>query len=107
MAPRTRSLGILTRSFANGGAILVLSAALGLTTAAAQAPSEAEKLEKCYGISIAGQNDGKASGPDADIPATSNVDYDGQAWRFVENGTCTKIETPYGPGSLQPIPGRP
>ena len=35
--------------------------------------------------------------------ATSKVDYQGNAWKYVAKGTCTKIKTPTGTGSLKPI----
>ena len=34
---------------------------------------------------------------------TSKVDYQGNAWKYVAKGTCTKIKTPKGTGSLKPI----
>jgi len=33
---------------------------------------------------------------------TSRTDYQGNAWTLVKAGTCTKIKTPKGPGSLTP-----
>ncbi|HJO66760.1 MAG TPA: DUF2282 domain-containing protein, partial [Sphingomonas sanguinis] len=33
---------------------------------------------------------------------TSKVNYQGNAWKMVKAGTCTKISTPKGPGSLTP-----
>lgn len=57
--------------------------------------------EKCYGISLAGQND-CAAGPETSCAGTSKVDYQGDAWKLVPTGTCTEIETPSGPGSLTP-----
>ncbi|MEQ8700484.1 MAG: DUF2282 domain-containing protein, partial [Bauldia litoralis] len=31
------------------------------------------------------------------------VDYDGQSFKLVPAGTCTEMQTPEGPGSLEPI----
>ena len=59
-------------------------------------------VEKCYGVAKAGQNDCKA-GPGTTCAGTSKVDYQGNAFKLVEKGTCTKIKTPKGTGSLQPI----
>ncbi len=84
-----------------GGAFLL---ALGMTgtPAAAQVPPG---KEKCYGIAKKGQDDGTDStGP---VPGMSTVDYQGDAYKFVTKGTCTATDTPYGPGSLTPIPDRP
>jgi uncharacterized membrane protein len=43
--------------------------------------------EKCYGISLAGQND-CAAGPGTTCAGTSTVDYQGNAWTLVPEGTC-------------------
>ena len=67
----------------------------------------ADELERCYGIARKGENDGLASDPSKASPATSKIDYDGTAWKFVRKGTCTSIESPFGKGSLTPLPGRP
>ncbi|MDQ0463561.1 putative membrane protein [Caulobacter ginsengisoli] len=55
--------------------------------------------EKCYGVSKAGENDCKA-GPGTSCAGTSKVDYQADAWKNVPTGTCTKIVTPKGHGSL-------
>ena len=69
--------------------------------AAADAPVNAGK-EKCYGISLAGQND-CAAGPGTSCAGTSKIDYQGNAWTLVPAGTCLQIETPFGKGSLEPV----
>ena len=58
--------------------------------------------EKCYGVSLAGEND-CAAGPGTSCAGTSTRDYQGNAWTYVDKGTCTSIETPKGKGSLTPI----
>ena len=68
--------------------------------AAAENP-DGEK-EKCYGVSLAGKND-CAAGPGTSCAGTSTVDYQGNAWKYVDEGTCLEIETPNGKGSLEPI----
>ena len=89
------------------GAAIAMGA-MALAGGQASAVEAPEGWEKCYGISKAGENDGMAPGqPNADVPGMSTKDYDGMAWRMVKRGTCSAIETPYGTGSLQPIPGRP
>jgi len=57
-------------------------AAAGMTQASAQ--------EKCYGIALKGENDCKA-GPGTSCAGTSTVDYQGNAWKFVDEGTCEEI----------------
>lgn len=71
------------------------------TEVAAAETSEGEK-EKCYGVSLAGQND-CAAGPGTSCAGTSVVDYQGNAWTYVDAGTCETTETPNGTGSLTPI----
>lgn len=62
------------------------------------APNE-EGMERCYGISLAGEND-CAAGPGTTCAGTSTVDFQGNAWKLVPEGTCEQIDTPYGKGSL-------
>lgn len=49
--------------------------------------------EKCFGVSLAGEND-CAAGPGTTCQGTSTVDYQGNAWTFVPEGTCATIELP-------------
>lgn len=69
---------------------------------AAMAKMDDPNMQKCYGVSLAGQNDCKA-GPGTTCAGTSRADYQGNAFKMVEKGTCTKIRTPRGTGSLEPI----
>ena len=72
-----------------------------LAAGAANAADKAEKTEKCFGVSLAGKND-CAAGAGTSCAGTSKVDYQGNAWKLVKAGTCTKIKTPKGNGSLAP-----
>lgn len=65
-------------------------------------PAAAADQEKCYGIALKGQND-CAAGEGTTCAGTSNVDYQGNSWKFVEKGTCATTQTPFGPGSLEPV----
>ncbi|WP_417408301.1 DUF2282 domain-containing protein [Hoeflea sp.] len=59
--------------------------------------------EKCYGVAMAGQND-CAAGPGTTCAGTSKVDYQGNAWKSVEAGTCTTMSLEGGRmGSLEPL----
>lgn len=83
---------------------LVLGA-LSAGSAMAQDKSTTDKMakmEKCYGVSMAGKND-CAAGPGTSCAGTSKVDYQGNAWKNVAAGTCTTIKTPKGAGSLEVI----
>ncbi len=66
----------------------VASAAAGIATTAA-----AQSQEKCFGVSLAGEND-CAAGPGTTCAGTSKVDYQGNAWTLVPAGTCAEIELP-------------
>ncbi len=80
-----------------GALTLFATSAFGAT----ELPSNAGK-EKCYGVSLAGQND-CAAGPGTSCAGSSKKDFQGNAWKLVPKGTCTTLETPYGKGSLAPI----
>jgi uncharacterized membrane protein len=79
----------------------MMAAALGLA-AASPALAQDQEQEKCYGVALAGEND-CAAGPGTTCAGTSSVDYQGNAWTLVPAGTCLEIETPHGPGALEPI----
>jgi uncharacterized membrane protein len=86
-------------------AITSLACAAGIALALAvpaQAGPPAPAREKCYGIAKAGAND-CAAGPGTTCAGTSTRDYQGDAWKLVDAGTCEKIRTPKGPGSLTPV----
>lgn len=51
------------------------------------ATTEVAVQDKCFGIALAGQND-CAAGPGTTCAGTSTVDYQGNAWKYVEEGTC-------------------
>ncbi|MGV8918167.1 MAG: DUF2282 domain-containing protein [Pseudomonas sp.] len=82
-------------------AALAATLALSLSALASTAHAdEAQKpMEKCFGVSLAGQND-CAAGAGTSCAATSKTDYQGNAWILVEKGTCVQIKTPKGFGSL-------
>ncbi|MEO1563670.1 MAG: DUF2282 domain-containing protein [Pseudomonadota bacterium] len=80
-------MSTLTKTLGVAGAIATAVAATIPTVTHAQAK------EKCFGISLAGAND-CAAGPGTTCAGTSTVDYQGNAWTFVDAGTCTEIELP-------------
>ena len=92
----SRKPNVLT-SFAIAGA---LSSALAMVATTAQAQESSK--EKCFGVSLKGQND-CAAGAGTTCAATSKIDYQGNAWKLVNKGTCTTTSTPLGAGSLTPI----
>ena len=66
----------------------VATAVAGLSTTAA-----AEGVVKCFGVSLAGEND-CAAGPGTTCAGTSTVDYQGNAWTLVPAGTCETMDVP-------------
>ena len=89
----------MTKTNAAIAAALALTAAgSALTSSSAQA---APSTEKCYGVALAGKNDCKA-GAGTSCAGTSKANYQGNAWKLVKAGTCTRIKTPKGFGSLTP-----
>lgn len=85
---------------------LVTLAALSAGAALAQSnmpDAKAGAKERCYGVSMAGKND-CAAGPGTTCQGTSTMDFQGNAWKFVQGGTCANIMTPNGGhGSLMPM----
>ena len=80
----------------------------GALMAAMAGAASAQQNEKCYGVSLAGQND-CAAGEGTTCAGTSTVDYQGNAWKLVPAGTCVTMEVPAGEdgmaraGSLEPL----
>lgn len=54
---------------------------------AAAKGTEVAAREKCYGIALKGKND-CAAGPGTSCAGTSTVDYQGNAWKYVDAGSC-------------------
>ncbi|MBN8814381.1 MAG: DUF2282 domain-containing protein [Sphingomonas sp.] len=75
--------------------------ALGSAAAQAGPVAAQPNKDKCYGISLAGKNDCKA-GAGTSCAGTSRINYQRDAWKYVAKGTCAKIKTPKGYGSLTP-----
>jgi uncharacterized membrane protein len=85
-----------------GDDAMMAAAKSGSEAEMAEASAKSGKQEKCYGVSLAGGND-CAAGPGTSCAGTSTVDYQGNAWKYVDAGTCLTIETPNGTGSLEEI----
>ncbi len=75
------------KSLALMGAV---AAALGAVTTTA---THAQDMEKCYGVSLAGENS-CAAGPGTTCAGTSSIDYQGNAWTLVPAGTCAEMALP-------------
>ncbi len=77
-----------SKSLAIAGAFAAVLSAQITSPALAQ-----DAMEKCFGVSLAGQNDCKA-GEGTTCAGTSKVDYQGNAWKLVPAGTCATMELP-------------
>lgn len=91
--------------------MLTIAAAASMAaalTAHSTTTANAQAKEKCYGVSLAGQND-CAAGPGTTCAGTSTVDYQGNAWTLVDAGTCADMDVPAMAdgtarmGSLEPL----
>ena len=72
---------------------VAIAGAVAAAMTAQTTTAEAAAKEKCYGISLAGEND-CAAGPGTTCAGTSVTDYQGNAWTLVDAGTCEEIELP-------------
>jgi uncharacterized membrane protein len=73
--------------------VALASAVAAAMTAHTTTSAEAASKEKCYGVSLAGEND-CAAGPGTTCAGSSVTDYQGNAWTLVDAGTCADIELP-------------
>ena len=89
--------------------LTALSAASALIAmagiAASPAAADVSSKEKCYGVAKAGKND-CAAGPGTSCAGTSTVDYQGNAWKYVDAGTCVDMGGSLKPreGNAKPVP---
>jgi uncharacterized membrane protein len=80
----------MTMNF-NGLAIAgAIAAALATQIAT---PANAAAQEKCFGVALKGAND-CAAGAGTTCAGTSKVDYQGNEFKLVPAGTCTKMKVP-------------
>lgn len=74
--------------------VKTLAAAAAVATAAASMATTASATNvKCFGVALVGEN-GCAAGPGTSCAGSSTVDYQGNAWKIVAEGTCTTMELP-------------
>src|ERR1700752_407350 len=94
------SAALLTTAVA---AALGSTAFAGPLTKAEESAAKAAGKQQCYGVALKGQND-CAAGPGTSCQGTSTIDFQGNAWKFVQGGTCANIVVPGGKhGSVKPI----
>ena len=84
-------------------ALSSFAAYAGPLTAGEMAAAADAGKEKCFGVSLAGLND-CAAGPGTTCQGTSTIDFQGNAWKLVQGGTCASIKVPGGrTGSLEAL----
>src|ERR1700745_1762547 len=91
---RKTTISSLVLAGAVSTALATVAAAAPLTKAEADAAVAAKK-EKCFGAAWRAQNVCPA-GPGTTCQGTSTVDFQGNAWKFVQGGTCSSIQLPNG-----------
>ena len=81
----------------------ILAGAVATAMASVTVPAAAADV-KCFGVAMAGAND-CAAGPGTTCAGTSKVDYQGNAWTLVKEGTCeTSMPTLAKDGSMVELP---
>lgn len=77
----------------NATKTLVLASAVATAIAGLSTTAAAAGDVKCFGVSLAGEND-CAAGPGTTCAGTSTVDYQGNAWTLVPEGSCETMAVP-------------
>ncbi|WOE76232.1 BufA1 family periplasmic bufferin-type metallophore [Alterisphingorhabdus coralli] len=98
----------MSKTITKIGTIATAAAALAAAASMTAAPAAAAGAkEKCYGVSLAGKND-CAAGPGTSCAGTSTVDYQGNAWKYVNKGSCVKMggSLTARKGNKKPVPRR-
>jgi uncharacterized membrane protein len=80
-------------------AAVALAGAVSLASGAMVGNATAQDMERCYGVSLAGENDCENAAGTHSCAGQSTVDYDGGEWKLVPAGTCEE------PGSTEPFEG--
>ena len=76
----------------NQRALIAATAASLLSTLLVAAPAVAQEKEKCYGITVAGQNDCANLSGTHSCAGQSKVGNDVGEWKYVAKGTCTSMK---------------
>ncbi|WP_372828524.1 DUF2282 domain-containing protein [Polaromonas sp.] len=87
------TIGRRTATRHASGAALALAMGAALTLADAPVAAQGADKEKCFGVALKGKND-CAAGPGTTCAGTSKVDYQGNAWSLVAEGSCEKAASP-------------
>ncbi|MDX2224181.1 MAG: DUF2282 domain-containing protein [Rhodospirillaceae bacterium] len=77
------------KSLAAAVAGAVAMAVVAMPTGASAADEKGK--EKCYGVSKAGENGCASANGSHSCAGQAKADHDGNEWKLVEAGTCTKM----------------
>ncbi|MFO1117693.1 MAG: DUF2282 domain-containing protein [Beijerinckiaceae bacterium] len=75
------------------------TSALALASISPAAAEDPAGKEKCFGVALKGKNDCKA-GAGTTCAGTSKIDFQGNAWSYVPNGTCGKTASKTSPSGF-------
>ena len=76
----------------NQRALIAAAAASLLSSLLVATPALAQEKEKCYGISVAGQNDCANLSESHSCAGQSKVGADVNEWKYVAKGTCAEMK---------------
>ena len=76
----------------NQRAMIAAATATLLSTMLVSAPAAAQEKEKCYGITVAGQNDCANLSGSHSCAGQSKVGADVNEWKYVAKGTCATMK---------------
>ena len=76
----------------NQRAMIAAAAASLLSTLLVATPALAQEKEKCYGASVAGQNDCANLSESHSCAGQSKVGADVNEWKYVAKGTCADMK---------------
>ena len=76
----------------NQRALIAAAAASLLSSLLVATPALAQEKEKCYGISVAGQNDCANLSESHSCAGQSKVGADVNDWKYVAKGTCAEMK---------------
>jgi len=84
-------------------AVLASAVTAAVAVVSTSTPAFAASKEKCYGVALKGGND-CAAGAGTTCAGTSTKNYQGNAWKYVPQGTCVSMSLPGNrKGSLAPL----
>lgn len=76
----------------NQRALIAAAAAAALSSLLIAAPAFAQEKERCYGITVAGQNDCANLSGSHSCAGQAKVGADAGEWKYVAKGTCASMK---------------